>query len=95
MYYLTMFWIIFGLIAGLLCITSYIPQILKGNKTKKLDDLSYHLMSFMGFGMFLWILYGIHTGSIPIIVTNVMGVSCNGLLIFMKYSYTKNNRTDR
>ena len=89
-----MFWTILGLIAGLLCITSYIPQILKGYQTKKLGDISYHLMSFMGSGMFLWILYGIDIGSTPIIVTNVMGVSCNGLLIFMKYSYTKNNRMD-
>jgi len=91
---MAMFWTIFGLIAGLLCISSYVPQILKGYQTKKLDDISYHLMSFMGSGMFLWILYGIHIGSIPIIVTNVMGVSCNSLLIFMKYRYTKNNRMD-
>jgi MtN3 and saliva related transmembrane protein len=90
---MTMFWTILGLIAGLLCITSYIPQILKGYQTKKLDDISYHLMSFMGSGMFLWILYGIDIGSIPIIVTNVMGVSCNSLLLFMKYSYARNNQT--
>ena len=66
-----MFWTILGLIAGFMCITSFIPQILKGYRTKKLDDLSYLLLSFMGSGMFLWILYGIHIGSIPIIITNI------------------------
>ncbi|MCD6211080.1 hypothetical protein DRN80_02255 [Methanosarcinales archaeon] len=84
-----MFWTIFGLIAGFMCITSFIPQILKGYRTKKLDDLSYLLLSFMGSGMFLWILYGIHIGSIPVIITNVMGVCCNILLLVMKFIYSK------
>ncbi len=84
-----MFWTILGMIAGFMCITSFIPQILKSYRTKKLDDLSYLLMSFMGFGMFLWILYGTHIGSIPIILTNVLGVGCNILLIFMKFVYSK------
>ena len=84
-----MFWTIFGLTAGIICITSFIPQMLKGYRTRKLDDLSYYLMSFMGSGMFLWILYGIHIGSIPVICTNVMGVGCNILLIIMKLVYSK------
>ena len=84
-----MFWTIFGLIAGFMCITSFIPQILKGYRTRKLDDLSYLLLSFMGSGMFLWILYGIHIGSIPVIITNVMGVCCNILLLVMKFIYSK------
>ncbi len=84
-----MFWTILGLIAGFMCITSFIPQILKGYRTRKLDDLSYLLLSFMGSGMFLWILYGIHIGSIPVIITNVMGVGCNIQLLIMKFIYSK------
>ncbi|MCK4398043.1 MAG: hypothetical protein KAV25_03530 [Methanophagales archaeon] len=84
-----MYWTIFGLIAGFICITSFIPQILKGYRTKKLDDLSYLLMSFMGSGMFLWLLYGFHIDSIPLILTNVMGVGCNVLLLIMKFVYSK------
>ncbi|NQE46830.1 hypothetical protein C5S31_12495 [ANME-1 cluster archaeon GoMg2] len=84
-----MFWTIFGLIAGFICITSFIPQMLKGYRTKKLDDLSYLLMLFMGSGMFLWLIYGLHIGSIPLILTNIMGVCCNILLIIMKFSYSK------
>ncbi|KAF5410862.1 MtN3 and saliva related transmembrane protein [Candidatus Methanophagaceae archaeon] len=83
-----MFWTLFGLIAGFMCITSFIPQMLKGYRAKKLDDLSYHLMLFMGSGMFMWILYGFHIGSIPVIVTNVLGVGCNIVLIAMKRSYS-------
>jgi len=91
--YLTMFWTILGLTAGFICIASFIPQMLKGYRTKKLDDLSYLLMSFMGSGMLLWILYGIHIDSIPVILTNVMGVCCNVLLLIMKVSYSNQKRT--
>jgi len=87
--YVIMYWTILGLIAGFIVITSFIPQILKGYKTKKLDDLSYLLMSFMGSGMFLWILYGVHIDSIPVILTNILGVSCNILLFIMKFVYSK------
>ncbi len=84
-----MFWTILGLTAGFIVVASFIPQILKGYRTKKLDDLSYLLMSFLGSGMFLWILYGVQIDSIPIIVTNILGVSCNILLIIMKFVYSK------
>ncbi len=84
-----MFWAILGLTAGFIVVSSFIPQILKGYRTKKLDDLSYLLMSFLGSGMFLWILYGVQIDSIPIIVTNILGVSCNILLIIMKFVYSK------
>lgn len=84
-----MFWTILGLTAGFICISSFIPQMIKGYRTKKLEDISYLLMVFMGSGMFLWILYGIHLGSIPIILTNIVGVGCNIILIIMKFVYSK------
>ncbi|MFZ2071751.1 MAG: PQ-loop domain-containing transporter [Halobacteriota archaeon] len=85
-----MFWTILGLIAGFMCIASFIPQMLKGYRTRKLDDLSYLLMSFMGSGMFLWVVYGIHINSIPVMLTNMMGIGCNIILISMKISYSHN-----
>ena len=84
-----MFWTILGLTAGFICISSFIPQMIKGYRTKKLEDISYLLMVFMGSGMFLWILYGIHLGSIPIILTNIVGVGCNIILIIMKFVYSR------
>jgi len=84
-----MFWIIIGFIAGFICVGGFIPQILKGYQTKKLNDLSYFLVFFMGFGMFLWILYGFHTNTSPVIFTNIIGVTCCIILIIMKFIYSK------
>ncbi|MFN3527587.1 MAG: SemiSWEET family sugar transporter [Candidatus Altarchaeaceae archaeon] len=80
-----------GIIAGIIVLTGFIPQIYKGYRTKKLDDLSYYMVGLLSFGMFLWVIYGVIRNDIAIILTNVIGVSLNLILIFMKFYYSKKN----
>jgi MtN3 and saliva related transmembrane protein len=47
-----------GIIAGVLVMSSSIPQIMKSYKTKKMSDVSIYLMSLIASGLFLWIIYG-------------------------------------
>ena len=68
---------IFGLIAGAITSMGYLPQIYKGYKTKKLDDVSYYMPGILAIGMFLWFVYGI-----------IFGVGCSILLIIMKKIYS-------
>lgn len=84
-----MSWTIVGVIAGLITVSGFFPQIYKGYRTKRLDDLSYFMLSLLGTGMFLWILYGIHIGSFPVIMANIIGVSCNVILIIMKRHFSR------
>ena len=84
-----MIWQIVGLIASAMIILSFLPQIYRGFRTKKLDDLSYYFVVFLGIGQFFWLLYGLHLKDLPIIITNIAGVSCNLTLITMKYLYSK------
>ena len=79
---------IFGLIAGAITSMGYIPQIYKGYKTKKLDDVSYYMPGILAIGMFLWFVYGIILNAIAVIVANIFGVSCSILLIIMKKIYS-------
>ncbi|MBS3116443.1 SemiSWEET transporter [Candidatus Woesearchaeota archaeon] len=81
------FWELWGIIAGMITASSFIPQIAKGYKTKRLDDLSYYLNVFFMLGLSMWLVYGIVVGSIAIIVANILGLAFNGILIFMKYKY--------
>lgn len=82
------FWEAWGIVAGIITASGYIPQIIKGYKTKRLDDLSYLLNSMMGIGMTMWIAYGISIGSFSVIATNVLGVTLNFVLVGMKYRYS-------
>lgn len=83
-------WEIFGLVAGAITVSGFLPQIIKGYKTKSLKDLSYLLSTLIGVGMFMWIIYGIVFGSLSIIVANTVGVILNLTLLVMKYNYSKN-----
>lgn len=48
-----------GSLASILVSSSFTPQIIKGYKTKRLDDVSYLLMILISIEMELWIVYGI------------------------------------
>ena len=82
-------WEIFGIIAGIFTVSGFIPQIVKGYRIKKLDDLSYFLSVLICIGMSMWLVYGFHIQSIAVILSNIAGVSLNLILFIMKYKYSK------
>ena len=79
---------IFGLIAGAVTSIGFIPQLIRGYRTKKLDDISYYMPLVLSVGMTLWISYGLLKEAIAIIVANIFGVGCCILLIIMKKRYS-------
>ena len=77
-----------GLIAGMLTSTGFIPQIVRGYRTKKMEDVSYYMPVIIATGMFLWFVYGIMRRDIPIMVANAFGIACNIAIIAMKRKYS-------
>jgi MtN3 and saliva related transmembrane protein len=80
-------WTLLGLLAGGITSTGFIPQLVRGFRTKKLNDVSYYMPMVLIIGMALWFLYGIIRKDLSIIVANFVGVSCNMLLIIFKKIY--------
>jgi len=79
---------VFGFIAGAITSIGFIPQIVRGYKTKKLDDISYYMPMVLVIGMSLWFVYGVLSGALAIIAANALGVGCNLTLIIMKRMYS-------
>ncbi len=77
-----------GLTAGAITSLGFMPQLIRGYRTKKLDDISYYMPLTLAFGMSLWLLYGIVVEKLPIIVANGFGISCCFILIIMKRMYS-------
>ena len=77
-----------GLIAAFITSIGFLPQIIKGFKTKKLDDISYFMPIVLAIGMTLWLIYGILISSIAIISANIFSISCSISLIIMKKKYS-------
>ncbi len=78
-----------GIIAGILVMSSSIPQIMKSYKTKKMSDVSIYLMSLIASGLFLWIIYGLIRSDPVIIGTNAAGLCLNVTLLIMKIRYDR------
>jgi len=80
--------VVLGLIAGAVTSLGFIPQLIRGYKTKELDDVSYFMPGILSVGMFLWFLYGFFSQSFPIIIANAFGIGCSVILLVMKKIYS-------
>jgi MtN3 and saliva related transmembrane protein len=79
-----------GVIATLFTRYSSIPQIIKGFKTKKMDDVSFWLIFYLTVGLALWVIYGILIDDLVIIWANTVGVASNIVLLGLKIRYSVN-----
>lgn len=79
---------LFGLIAGAVTSMGFIPQLIKGYKTKRLEDISYFMPIVLAIGMTMWFIYGFLISAIAVIIANIFGVSCCLILIGLKKKYS-------
>jgi len=78
---------ILGTLAGILILSGWVEQIIKGYKTKSLKDVSKYLMIFISAGATLWLLYGIIVDDIFIIGTNIAAIFLMITVLIMKKRY--------
>lgn len=80
-------WTYLAFFAGALTSTGYLPQIIKGIRTKKLEDVSLLMPAVLGIGMLLWLVYGLAREDPAIVAANVVGSSLTAILVLMKVRY--------
>jgi MtN3 and saliva related transmembrane protein len=80
---------ILGIAAGVLILSGWVEQIIKGYKTKSLKDVSKYLMVFISGGSILWLIYGIVVSDVFIIGTNIAAIFLMMIVLFMKKRYEK------
>jgi MtN3 and saliva related transmembrane protein len=76
--------ILVGYIAGALTTLSFVPQVIRAWKLKETRDLSLAMLLLFALGILLWTFYGIWTGSMPIILANVITFLLILILLGMK-----------
>jgi MtN3 and saliva related transmembrane protein len=64
------FWLLVGFSAAFLTMFAFLPQIIKVIKTKSVKDVSLMTLVQLGFGVSLWIIYGVHLKDVTIIMAN-------------------------
>jgi MtN3 and saliva related transmembrane protein len=76
-----------GLIAGALTTVAFIPQVVKIWKSKHTLDISLGMFSIFSVGVFLWLLYGLQLGALPIILSNGITLVLSLTILVFKLKY--------
>ena len=76
-----------GLIAGALTTVAFIPQVVKIWKSKHTLDISLGMFSILSVGVFLWLLYGIQLGVLPLILANGITLVLSLTILVFKLKY--------
>ena len=76
-----------GIMAGICTTISFMPQIAKILNTRKVRDLSAPMYIVLTAGIFLWLVYGIFLGELPIILANGISLLLCFWILAMKFTY--------
>ncbi|MFB5604858.1 MAG: SemiSWEET family sugar transporter [Nitrosarchaeum sp.] len=86
---------ILGVAAGILILSGWVEQIIKGYRTKSLKDVSKYLMILISGGAILWLIYGVIVSDVFIIGTNVAAIFLMMTVLFMKKRYEKTSKINQ
>jgi MtN3 and saliva related transmembrane protein len=78
---------IIGTIAAVLTTVSFVPQALKTLKTKQTHDISLFMYVLFISGVTMWLIYGVHINSLPIILANAVTLCLVIPILIMKLIY--------
>jgi MtN3 and saliva related transmembrane protein len=84
-------WTVLGLLAGMLTTVGFIPQIVKGYRTKQMNDVSLTMPILLSVGMALWFFYGVILEDAPIMIWNLIALVLNLTVIYLILSFRRNN----
>lgn len=78
--------------AGVLILSGWVEQIIRGYRTKSLKDVSPYLMILIAIGALLWLIYGIEISDPYIIGTNIAAIILMIIIFGLKRRYDRKNR---
>jgi PAS domain S-box-containing protein len=82
-----MVWFIIGMIAALCSTVGFIPQIIRGIKTKSLSDVSPATVLITMTASSLWLVYGIHLKNPIIISSNIAIVLLTNTILILRFLF--------
>lgn len=76
-----------GSIAGILTTLAFVPQVIKVMQTKDTKSLSLGMYSMSVVGIFLWLVHGIVTGDMALLVANAVTFCLSLVILAHKIIY--------
>ena len=73
-----------GYFAGILTVSSFLPQVIRSWRTRQTRDLSLGMFTLLTTACTLWMIYGVLTSDWPVILTNGAMVVMNSAIAVAK-----------
>ncbi len=78
-----------GFVAAFCTTAAFVPQLLRVMKLRSARDISLGTFLLFSVGVFLWLLYGIYTGSKPVIASNLVTLVLSISILILKIKYDR------
>jgi MtN3 and saliva related transmembrane protein len=76
-----------GLSAGTLTTLAFVPQVWRTWRSRSTKDISAGMFVLFSIGVFLWLLYGIALGAVPVIIANCITLALALAVLWMKFRF--------
>lgn len=81
------FYELIGYAAATLATLAFVPQVLKSYREKSTKDISLVMYLVFFTGVVLWLIYGIHLNSMPMIIANTITALLALSIIILKIKH--------
>jgi MtN3 and saliva related transmembrane protein len=78
-----------GFMAAFCTTAAFIPQLMRVLRLRSAREISLPTFLLFSIGVFLWLLYGIYTGSKPVIASNGVTLVLSVSILVLKLRYDR------
>ena len=78
-----------GFVAAFCTTAAFVPQLLRVLKLRSARDISLGTFLLFSAGVALWLLYGVYTGSRPVIASNAVTLVLSLSILFLKMRFDR------
>ena len=73
-----------GSMAGTLTTLAFVPQVIKTLRSRSTRDISLTMWASFSLGVALWLAYGLMTGAMPVILSNLITLVLASTVLWIK-----------
>ena len=81
---------VIGFIAAFCTTAAFVPQLVRVLRLRSAREISLPTFLLFSVGVFLWLVYGIDTGSRPVIASNSITLGLSLSILYLKLKYDRN-----
>lgn len=78
-----------GFAAAFCTTAAFVPQLVRVLKLRSAREISLPTFLMFSIGVFLWLLYGLYTGSKPVIASNLVTLVLSVSILVLKLRYDR------